>query len=309
MHNYIEIQKVREHDVIVDKDLVLKANVNAFLEGDIVSVTEKLDGAQSHIQYDSETNSLKCFSSKSEVSPDHDLRGFYDYVQTLDVTPFEKYPKYEFFGEWLIHHTVRYSDEHYNKWYLFSIYDTENNKWLPQSFVKGFAMKYHLNYPHELYYGPFRGWDHIYSLCNNPSYGSVQEGVVIKNQTALEASRGPHILKYVNADFVEIKIQNHLRKKDQNHMSEKLALQEYVDMIVTDARVIKCLHKLVDDNIIKSNFVMSDMETIVKYLPDRVYDDCVKEVKDIVDKIRPHDKTLISRSTILVVRKVLICSD
>ena len=67
-----------------------------------------------------------------------------------------------------------------------------------QDFVKKFAEKYDFCYPHELYYGPFISWNHCLSFANAPAYGTQQEGIVIKNQTALEQERGPHILKIVN---------------------------------------------------------------------------------------------------------------
>ena len=50
-------------------------------------------------------------------------------------------------------HTVIYDDSNYNKWYLFSVYDTVSGRWLSQDFVKKFAKKYDFCYPHELYYG------------------------------------------------------------------------------------------------------------------------------------------------------------
>ena len=39
-------------------------------------------------------------------------------------------------------HTVIYDDSNYNKWYLFSVYDTVSGRWLSQDFVKKFAKKY-----------------------------------------------------------------------------------------------------------------------------------------------------------------------
>ena len=64
----------------------------------------------------------------------------------------------------------------------------------------------------ELYYGPFISWSHCLSFANAPAYGTQQEGIVIKNQTALEQERGPHILKYVNPEFKETQKKNHKKK-------------------------------------------------------------------------------------------------
>lgn len=308
MTKYIEIQKVREHDIVVDEYITLKSNTFAFMEGDIISITEKLDGAQTHICYDSDDHKLLCFSSNQELSENHTLRGFYDYVKTLDMTPFEKYPDYDFYGEWLVPHTVIYDESNYDKWYLFSVYDKANKRYLPQSFVKGFALKYHFNYPHELYYGPFRGWDHIYGFANSPSYGPSQEGIVIKNQTALDSGRGPHILKYVNDSFKETKIENHMRKVDKagsDKKAEYSVADEYAAMIVTPARVTKILHKMIDEDIIPREISPKNMGVIAKNLPSRVYDDCIKEEHDIVMKAGPFGRKAIYSLSMNIAKEIL----
>ena len=186
MKHYIEIQRLRTQDVVVDDTLTLEKNTDAFIQGDIISITEKIDGANSSIYYDKKLDRLRCFSSKNELDFSNQLRGFLIYVKSLDMGPFIKYPNYIFFGEWLVSHTVIYDESNYNKWYLFSVYDTVSGRWLSQDFVKKFAEKYDFFYPHELYYGPFMSWSHCLSFANDPAYGTQQEGIVIKNQTALE---------------------------------------------------------------------------------------------------------------------------
>ena len=172
MEHYIEIQRLRTQDVVVDDTLTLEKNTDAFIQGDIISITEKIDGANSSIYYDKKLDRLRCFSSKNELDFSNQLRGFLTYVESLDKEPFIKYPNYIFFGEWLVSHTVIYDDSNYNKWYLFSVYDTVSGRWLSQDFVKKFAEKYDFCYPHELYYGPFISWNHCLSFANAPAYGT-----------------------------------------------------------------------------------------------------------------------------------------
>ena len=45
MKHYIEIQRLRTQDVVVDDTLTLEKNTDAFIQGDIISITEKIDGA------------------------------------------------------------------------------------------------------------------------------------------------------------------------------------------------------------------------------------------------------------------------
>lgn len=306
MIGYINIEKVRETDIVVDDFLTLKSNVHAFQEGDIISITEKIDGAQTCIEFDTDNNKLVCYSSNNQLSEKNDLRGFYQYVQSLNIEPFSKYPMYEFYGEWLVKHTVLYDDAKYNNWYLFSIKNKETGEYLPQSFVKGFATKYQFNYVHELYFGPFLGWDHVYSFANSPHYGPHQEGIVIKNQTALEQHREPFVLKYVNESFIETKIQNHMKKiTDPNKMQAKNESEQYIKMIVTDARVRKMLHKLVDEGIIGANIEPKDMETIAKYLPDRIYLDCEKEEPEILKKAGNYAKRSVCKITMQIVKSII----
>ena len=96
MKHYIEIQRLRTQDVVVDDTLTLEKNTDAFIQGDIISITEKIDGANSSIYYDKKLDRLRCFSSKNELDFSNQLRGFLTYVQSLDREPFIKYPNYIF---------------------------------------------------------------------------------------------------------------------------------------------------------------------------------------------------------------------
>ena len=81
MKHYIEIQRLRTQDVVVDDTLTLEKNTDAFIQGDIISITEKIDGANSSIYYDKKLDRLRCFSSKNELDFSNQLRGFLIYVK------------------------------------------------------------------------------------------------------------------------------------------------------------------------------------------------------------------------------------
>lgn len=55
-------------------------------------------------------------------------------------------------------------------------------------------------------------------------------------------------------------------------------------MIVTDARVMKCYHKLVDNGILPEKFELKHMKHVAQNLPKAVYEDCVKEELEILKK-------------------------
>lgn len=306
MHHYIEIQRVRDKDIVVDDSLTLPQNTKSFHKGDIISITEKIDGANTSIYYDVETGKLRYFSSNQELDDTNHFRGFFQYVQELNIKPFRDFKDYIFYGEWLVKHTAIYDEENYNCWYLFSIYDKKSYKWLPQSFVKDFAKQSGISYVHELYYGEFVSWEHCFSFANSPFYGKQQEGIVIKNQTALEEGRKPHILKYVNPEFDEAVVHRRKRRPDaKKRRKEREIAEEYVRMIVTKARVRKLVHKLMDDGVLPEKMERADLKLIVKYLPKAVYEDCVKEESEILNKAGEHAGKLCGKITMEIMDEIL----
>lgn len=310
MKHYIEIQKVRDKDIVIDETLTLPKNTDAFYVGDIISITEKIDGANASILYDAQEDRLTCFSSRNELDFSNQLRGFLPYVQSMNKEPFANYPEHIFFGEWLVKHSVLYEPKHYNQWYLFSVYDRKSARWLPQSFVKQFAEEFGFRYVHELYYGEFISWEHCISFANSPVYGEQQEGIVIKNQTALEEGRGSHVLKYVNSSFKEIQKNNHKQKlEDSDKLKEKTEAENYIRMIVTEARVMKMFHKLVDDGIIPEQFELKDMKIVARNLPKYVYEDCIKEELVILQKAGEYGGKLCNKVTMEIVKEKLLLSN
>ena len=52
MKHYIEIQRLRTQDVVVDDTLTLEKNTDAVIQGDRISIPVKIDGANASIFYD-----------------------------------------------------------------------------------------------------------------------------------------------------------------------------------------------------------------------------------------------------------------
>ena len=233
MHHYIEIQRVRDKDIVVDDSLTLPQNTKSFQKGDIISITEKIDGANTSIYYDVETGKLRYFSSNQELDDTNHFRGFFQYVQELNIKPFRDFKDYIF-------------------------------------------------------------------------YGKQQEGIVIKNQTALEEGRKPHILKYVNPEFDEAVVHRRKRRPDaRKRRKEREIAEEYVRMIVTEARVRKIFHKLMDDGVLSEKMEKADLKLIVKYLPKAVYEDCVKEESEILNKAGEHAGKLCGKITMAIMDEIL----
>ena len=196
MKHYIDIQQ------LIEKDTELKeSNCKAFVPGDMISITEKVDGSNASITI--EDGVLKAFSRKQELDETNTLDGFWNFVQTLKAEDFDQ--NLVIFGEWLRKNKIVYNPEAMHKWYVFDIYDKNTGTWKSQMFVKGYCIAHDLEYVHTLYEGPFISWDHCRTFMNSPIYGARQEGIVVKNISKLfdENNRQPSYLKLVNEDFKE----------------------------------------------------------------------------------------------------------
>lgn len=179
-----------------------------FAPGDSIYITEKIDGANASIMYDSKEDKLRCYSRDQECTLEFNLRGFYEWVQTLNKKKFADLlgDKYCIYGEWLVEHTAKYSDDAYNMFYCFDIYDTEAKKFLHQDIVKMWADMLGLMRVPVLYKGPFISWDHIKSFIGKTINGvDGGEGIVLKSMTNLNntINKWPFYVKFVTDKFME----------------------------------------------------------------------------------------------------------
>lgn len=277
-----------DHKSYIDIKSFQTKFANSFNVGDEIVIEEKIDGANSSFQYDINSNSMLSFSRKQTLDPHNTLRGFFTFVNQLDISKFKKYPTYRFFGEWLVKHTVVYPDNCYKNFYLFDVYDTENQKWLDYSNVKRLSEELELSMVHVFYLGNFINWEHILKFVGKTAMGGEYgEGVVVKNMTRLndENNRLPFYTKIVTDKFKEkakCKTKVPLSMEVLKDIEYKKAL---TSSIVTLARVRKILHKLVDENILPVDWELEDMSKVAKNLPMAVYKDCQKEEQDIINKV------------------------
>ncbi|MDE7099531.1 MAG: RNA ligase family protein [Ruminococcus sp.] len=262
---------------------------NGFSVGDKIMIQEKIDGANASFQYDSESDSLQAFSRKQILSADNNLRGFYEFVQSLDKELVKSVlgDNFRMFGEWLVPHTLKYPEEKYNNMYCYDVYDMKNALYLPQNEVKQLVECLGLNYVPVFYEGEFTSWEDCIAFVGRTEMGGeIGEGIVIKNETKLNNPniRTPFYTKIVHEKFQE-RHKPRVRHVNIEAINEKNRLKAIVETVVTKARVEKILHKLVDEGILCEDFGLKDMKTICKNLPSAVYYDCLKEAPDIVEEV------------------------
>lgn len=265
----------------------------AFSKGEHITITEKIDGANASIGF--EDGELSCFSRKQKLSPENTLRGFYTLVQTFDAEKFREVlgDRYVIFGEWLVSHTIKYPATRLSKFYVFDVWDTEVEQYVPWSVTKDFAAKLGLTTVPLFYDGPFVSWEHIQSFVGKTEMDAepTGEGVVIKSQDRLDnkSSNTPPYVKIVAAKFSEVH-QSKPHEVDPEKLAAKQAAEALAATIVTERRIAKLIEKAIDEGRLRADWDEKDLGTIAKFLCKDTYADCVKEEPETVAQIENFGK-------------------
>ena len=283
MKKYVDIERLKDKYAM------------AFKAGEHITITEKIDGANASIAAN-ENGTLSCFSRRQELSTENGLQGFYNYVQTLDPTIISATlgTRYIFFGEWLVKHTIVYPESRLKQFYVFDVWDTEIEQYLPWEQTKQMAEFCGLKMVPLFYDGPFTSWEDIYKFVGKTEMdGSpTGEGIVIKSQDRLDNkfSGTPAYVKIVAKEFSEVHQSKPQKEIDPEKLAKKQADEALAATIVIERRVIKAIQKFVEDGIVPENWDEKDLGTIAKNLPRAIYNDCVKEEPETVEQIENFGK-------------------
>jgi hypothetical protein len=274
-----------------------KKETNIFNVGDPIVIQEKLDGANASILR--EGNQLLCYSRNHLLDESNTLRGFFNWVQTLNPEDFKE--GFVYFGEWLVKHKLIYGEEHMNKFYLFDIYDRKEQKYLHYSSFDDLAPAYIERVP-TFYDGPYISDDHLRTFLGKTAFPIPEgEGIVIKNTDYVDRYGHQKFVKMVTESFSEKS-----KKKNPTPVVESEE-QKFARQYVTPARVEKILYKLVDEGVIPEEYSKKELGLIMKNLVPRVYDDIIKEETDEMPEDFDLDKLRkgINKITPSIVKKLL----
>lgn len=266
-------------------------NSKGFQEGDFIVVQEKIDGANFSIRYNSEKDSIVSFGREDRLSLGNSLRGAWEWSQRLDKEAVKSVlgSNLVLFGEWLCPHTILYPEEKYQTVYFYDVWDLEKKQYLPQEQVRGIVSQLGFNQVPVLYEGEFRSWEHLKELVGQTGLGgSHGEGIVVKNMTKLHSQKEkyPVYLKVVGEAFKETKaVKGLVKKLDVEEAERKERLRAVLDSVVTEARVRKLVHKMVDKGVIAENWNKQDLGTISKRIGTVLYEDCLKEEPATVELV------------------------
>ena len=285
--------------------------VDGFVSGDHIIVQEKVDGANFSIRYSEEDNTIKAFSRKKVLEFGNNLRGAWEWSQKLDVDLVHKVlgNNLVLFGEWLVAHTIIYPQDRYQNAYFYDVWNTENEQYLPQDRVKEIINSLELIYVPVFYEGKFESWENLSQFVGKTDLGGEKgEGIVIKNMTRLNDSntRLPFYTKIVTAEFCETKAHRDSKPVDMKKVEQRKVLQDTVETVVTEARVKKLVHKMVDEGIIPEDWDEHNMSIIAKSIGKEIYYDCLKEEPETVEQVGESFGKLASGTAMRIVRLMLV---
>lgn len=274
-----------------------------------VRVGIKLDGANGSFERD-ENDKLRVYSRREELSLENNLRGFYQYVSSK-VDPLKLPKNRKIFGEWLVSHTVQYPKEMYNKFYMFSVFDSEKEVYIdPQSQeykdIETYLMSVDIEREYVVYEGLYKGMDHIQEIFNKvvrngevstgkqpTTFDEVfNEGIVIKAHDYRDQHGNQLFVKMVSEKFAEVN-----KPKEKKISGPDTSVEKQIaDFAATKARVEKTMNKLIDQAILNEELDFESMPIVAKHVPKLVYEDIMKEELDTIkEQFGEFDEKLIGK--------------
>lgn len=238
-----------------------------------IVIQEKLDGANASFTKDN--GIIRVFSRNQELDQHNTLRGFYNWVME-NIEPEGLLPNMVYFGEWLVHHKIDYGEENMKQFYLFDVYNEMTGEYSDFDDVEGEAEALGVKLIPVHYIGEAKDFDHLNSFVGksllNPEVNA--EGVVVKNFEYKARGGNQVFTKLVSKEFAE-KVMQKLPKAPMPPSQERI----FVDTFLTEARVEKIMHKLVDEGIV-DELAIENMGVIIKNTGNRVFQDMIDEEMD-----------------------------
>lgn len=248
-------------------------------------IQPKLDGTNGSIWFDTDTNSVQCGSRNREISIQQDNAGFAKYILTSEdeeIVSLRKFvtehPQYIIYGEFIgvPGHKKLGTIKSYleNGFFVFDVYDTEKEKYLP------YQEWYDMIYPYSrciptigVETSPLTIEELIEKYKDKTSYNLPEsqpgEGIVIKAEPAYHDSYGNlQIGKIVFDEFIKTKSQ-----PKKVPLTSDEAIAQFCDSVLTDAFLEKELNKIyiaMDIDALEGNkgamsrFIMTVVNTVME---------------------------------------------
>lgn len=259
--------------------------------GDRIIVTEKIDGANAQVT--NHFGQLEAFSHKKKLDEHNTLRGFYGLVQENKELLSQLPTRYALFGEWLVPHTIVYRKDYYKKWYLFDVFDFDENKYLGPEKTLELGKQLGLFHHNQIRLVPVLEDLTTMNLSDLPEIQKFHsqrsrltedgkmEGIVVSDISKSvpvddDNATGPLRIKLVNRQFKETNSNEWPLTPDED------GLMAWLQGNITTARIRKQILELQDNNEIgtEMNFDWMHNGTNRK-IAKRVFQDALDETQEL----------------------------
>lgn len=210
-------------------------------------VFSKLDGT-SGVIWNSE-DVLQAGSRNRHLSLDNDNANFLKTIEADDryVRLIKDFPDLYFYGEWLKRHTIKhYEDSAWSKFYIFDVYDSAANKWLPYSQYKAICDKYQVEYVPAITWIESVTYNGLLFALDNDTFclkkGTQGEGIVIKNYDFVNKF-GEVIWAKIVRDSFQVRVQVGKPVEVNPEAVEQYIVDDYVGKPLIDKEYAKIVNE------------------------------------------------------------------
>lgn len=248
-----------------------KSEVDGILKGTCY-ISYKIDGTNGCIFYDEGEIKFGSRSRELNYKEGKDNQGFSVLIATGEKYKpmyedlqkfFERYPNYIIYGEWLVNGTIkRYKEDAKKQFYIFDIYDPENDVYINYDDYKN---ELDHNFPN-LKYIP------LLAKLENPKVEDLEalldktgdflitegkgEGIVIKNYKFRNIYGRTTWAKLLTEDFIKAKA--HTRQENKS-LKEQSPIEYDISKLMTIEHISKEYNKLLENK---------QTEWEMKYIPE-----------------------------------------
>lgn len=203
-------------------------------------IQEKLDGANTSIWL--EDGEIHVGSRNNDITRTNSLNNFYDYVLNHEGIKnlLDKHPKVHLYGEWLIKHTINYSELHTKQFYLFDIFNEDGSR-LSIDDVYTMAEVYKIKTPHLFAVLEKPTFEQLNKYVGISKCGENGEGIIIKNLDFINQFDNITYAKIVTDEFKE---SNAIVFGSNNRHSDSYWEMYIVNRFMTLPRIEKVKNKL-----------------------------------------------------------------
>lgn len=278
-----------------------KEETDGILQG-TVNVTEKLDGANLSVWL-GERGEIRVGSRNNDLTANgNEFNGAVHYCNAHEGirTLLAFHPTYRLYGEWLVRHTLAYNETAYKKFYLFDIFDHNEEKFLEQHTVQNLGTQYKIDTVPNIGEFNIPTLKELTKLVEGQKsvYGEKREGIVIRNPAFVNTFGDKCNAKIVSEGFME---DNGITFGGNNKYSEAYWEQYVSNKYITLERVQKIMNKIQPE--VNKRL---DMEHIPRITSTVYHDMLTEEAWEIAKNVKKLDYDVLKRICMKKAKQVFV---